>query len=109
MLDTKFIRENKRIAETGIKAKGFDVDIGALLDLDGRRIVLRKKIETLNTERKNNADIKNAEKGRKLKSQLNAYEAEEKSLNESIELLQRRKRQHCFAGDGRKNKLSIRS
>ncbi|KKT16961.1 MAG: Serine-tRNA ligase [Parcubacteria group bacterium GW2011_GWC1_43_61] len=90
MLDTKFIRENKRIAETGIKAKGFDVDIGALLDLDGRRIVLRKKIETLNTERKNNADIKNAEKGRKLKSQLNAYEAEEKSLNESIELLRRK-------------------
>ena len=90
MLDTKFIRENKRIAETGIKAKGFDADIGALLDLDGRRIVLRKKIETLNAERKNNADIKNAEKGRKLKSQLNAYEAEEKSLNESIELLQRK-------------------
>ena len=90
MLDTKFIRENKRIAETGIKAKGFDVDIGALLDLDERRIVLRKKIETLNAERKNNADIKNAEKGRKLKSQLNAYEAEEKSLNESIELLRRK-------------------
>ena len=90
MLDTKFIRENKRIAETGIKAKGFDADIGALLDLDERRIVLRKKIETLNAERKNNADIKNAEKGRKLKSQLNAYEAEEKSLNESIELLRRK-------------------
>lgn len=90
MLDTKFIRENKRGVETGIKAKGFDADIEALLDLDERKGVLRKKIETLNAERKENANAKNVEKGRELKSQLSEYETEEKSLNESIELLQRK-------------------
>jgi len=67
MIDVKYIRENKKEVENGIKAKGFKVDIDSVLELDGKRGVLRKQIEELNAERKKNAETKNIETGKKIK------------------------------------------
>lgn len=84
MLDIKFIRENKREVLKGIKAKGFNVDIDLVLELDKKQNVLRKQIEELNTERKKNADKKNIEKGRKIKEKLSKLEDEMKVINGQI-------------------------
>ncbi|MEK9171063.1 MAG: serine--tRNA ligase [Patescibacteria group bacterium] len=84
MSDIKFIRENKKEVEKGIKAKGFDVDINILLKLDEERNVFRKKIERLNAERKKIAEEKNIKEGKEIKTKLSKLEGAEKSLSEKI-------------------------
>lgn len=90
MLDIKFIRENKKEVEKGIKAKGFSVDIDLLLKLDEERNILRKKIEELNAERKKIAEEKNIKKGKEIKVQLSKLESEEKSLSGEIDAIARK-------------------
>jgi len=90
MLDIKFIRENKKEVEKGIKAKGFDVDIDLLLKLDEERNVFRKKIEELNAERKKIAEEKNIKEGKEIKTKLSKLESEEKSLSEKINAITRK-------------------
>src|SRR3989344_97310 len=84
MIDVKYIRENKKEVENGIKAKGFKVDIDSVLELDGKRGVLRKQIEELNAERKKNAETKNIETGKKIKEKIAKLENDEKILDEKI-------------------------
>lgn len=90
MLDIKYIRENKKEVLNGIKAKGFDVDIDALLTLDEERGILKKTIEELNTERKNAAKEKNIEKGKKIKLKLSKLESEEKNISEKVDDIARK-------------------
>lgn len=90
MLDIKYIRENKKEVEKGIKAKGFDADLDLILKLDQERGILRKKIEELNTERKKIAETRDVEKGRKVKSKLDEFEAEETILAKKIDILLRK-------------------
>lgn len=84
MLDIKFIKENKKEVLKGIKAKGFNVDINLVLELDKKQNVLRKQIEELNMERKKNADKKNIEKGRQIKEKLSKLAGEMKVINGQI-------------------------
>jgi len=87
MLDIKFIRENKKEIEKGVKAKGFNVDIDLLLKLDEERNIFRRKIEELNAERKKIAKVKNIEKGKEIKIKLAELESEEKIISEKIDLI----------------------
>jgi len=89
-MDIKFIRENKKEVEKGIKVKGFDVDVNLLLKLDEERNVLRKKIEKLNAERKKIAEAKNIEKGKEIKIKLAELENEEKIFSEKIGFIARK-------------------
>lgn len=84
MLDIKYIRENKKEVENGIKAKGFDVNIDLLLQLDEERGTLRRKIEEINAERKKIAIEHNVEKGKEIKIKLAELEDEEKNLDQKI-------------------------
>lgn len=90
MLDIKYIRENKKEVERGIKAKGFSADIGALLMLDEKRNKVRKQIEELNAERKKVAEKKNIEKGKELKLKLSELEGEEKNISEKVDDIARK-------------------
>lgn len=85
MIDIKYIAENKKEVEKGVKAKGFDIDINLLVELDGERSVLRRKIEELNAERKQIAAEKNIEKGKEIKIKLAELESEEKEISDKIE------------------------
>ena len=84
MIDIKYIRENKEEVLKGVKAKCFDADIDLLLELDGKRGILRKEIEKLNAERKKAAEAKNVNRGKEIKISLAEIESEEKILEEKI-------------------------
>jgi seryl-tRNA synthetase len=90
MLDIKFIRENKKEVERGIKAKGFDIDINEILRLDEEKGKLRQKIERLNAERKKAAEEKNIKKGKEIKTELSKLEGKEKILSERIDAIARK-------------------
>jgi len=87
MLDIKFIRENKEEVEKGIKAKGFDIDVNLVLDLDEHNRRLEKAIESLNAERKEAADKKNIEKGKEIKIKLAELESEKQIISKKLEEL----------------------
>jgi len=87
MLDIKFIRENKKEVEKGIKAKGFDVDINLILDFDEQNRRLEKEIENLNIERKKAANKKDIKKGKEIKIKLSELELEKKVASEKLEEL----------------------
>lgn len=84
MLDLKFIRANPDKVKAGIKAKGFDVDIDSLVELDNKWLALKREIENLNVERKKAADARDAQKGKEVKEKLANIEAEEKLLGEKV-------------------------
>ncbi|MCX6812882.1 MAG: serine--tRNA ligase [Candidatus Azambacteria bacterium] len=87
MLDIKFIRENKKEVEKGIKAKGFDVDVNLILDFDEQNRGLEKEIENLNIERKKAANKKDIKKGKEIKIKLSELELEKKAASEKLEEL----------------------
>ncbi len=84
MIDIKYIRENRKEVEKGIKAKGFNADIDSLLELEGKRGALRKEIEELNAERKKIAEAKDVNRGKEIKVALAELEGKEKILEEKI-------------------------
>jgi len=84
MTDIKYIRENKKEVLKGIKAKGFNADIDALLVLDEKRNILRKQIEKLNADRKKTAEAKNIKHGKEIKAELAELESKEKKLDGQI-------------------------
>ncbi len=90
MLDIKYIRENKKEVLKGVKAKGFNVDIDALIALDEEINVLQKQIEKLNSERKKAAEEKNIKQGKEIKIKLSNLESEEKILSEKIDSITRK-------------------
>ncbi len=90
MLDIKYIRENPDETEKGVKAKGFEIDIRALLRLDEQNRKLEQEIEKLNGERKKAAAEKNIEKGKKIKTALEKLETEKKPIAEKFDLMMKR-------------------
>ena len=71
MLDIKFIRKNKKDVEESIKERRVDVDLKRLLDLDDKRLDLIKTTENLRHLRKQAAEKKDIEAGKKIKDKLN--------------------------------------
>lgn len=75
MLDIKFIRENKKEVEQTIKKRRLDVDINHLIEIDDKRLELIKTVESLRRQRKEVANKKDVEAGRKIKNRLAKNEA----------------------------------
>ena len=90
MLDIKFIKENEKEVEKGIKAKGFDVDVNLILDFDEQNRGLEKEIENLNIERKKAANKKDIKKGKEIKIKLAELESEKKVTSEKLNELLRK-------------------
>lgn len=88
MLDIRFIRENQEKVIASTEAKGYDVDIQALLDLDDRKRDLQQKVDGLREKRNQiAAKMKGGkpeqsliDEGREVKEQLAELEAELKSV-----------------------------
>ncbi len=55
MLDIKFIRDNADAVQQNAQAKGYTVDIAALLRLDGERRIIAQKADELRERRNANA------------------------------------------------------
>ena len=89
-MDMKYIKENKREVEKGIKAKGFDVDVNLILDFDEQNHRLEKEIENLNIERKKAANKKDIKKGKEIKIKLAELESEKKVTSEKLNELLRK-------------------
>jgi len=89
-MDMKYIKENKREVEKGIKAKGFDIDVNLILDFDEQNRGLEKEIENLNIERKKAANKKDIKKGKEIKIKLAELESEKKVTSEKLNELLRK-------------------
>lgn len=98
MLDIKFIRENKEEIRKAIKNKRVDLDLEKLLKLDEERVKLLQEIEKLSAEKNNlNNLIRSAkndkerksviEKGKKIKSKIDALEPKFKKIGNDFNLL----------------------
>jgi len=57
MLDIKFIRENAQKVQEAIELKGVDLDLNQLLELDKKVLELKKKIQSLQTQKNSNAKL----------------------------------------------------
>ena len=75
MLDIRFIKENKEIVEKAIKDKNAaPVDLDAVIRLYEERKVLQQELERINHSRKEAADSRNTEAGKKLKQEVQSVE-----------------------------------
>ncbi len=84
MPDIKYIRENKKEVERGIKAKGFDADLDLTLGLDEKNRVLEQEIEKLNSERKKTAREKNIKHGKEIREQLVNLEEKKRTVQNEL-------------------------
>lgn len=97
MLDIQFIRDNPEIVAEKSHQKGYEVNIGELLKLDGGRRESLQKIEDLRRQRNEHAaslkkgkpSEEQLEQGRKLKVELSKFEAELNDTEAKLEPLLR--------------------
>ncbi|MFY9462074.1 MAG: serine--tRNA ligase [Candidatus Sungiibacteriota bacterium] len=94
MLDIKFIRQNRKEVEEGLKAKGAKIDIGRLLDVDEKKREKIKLVDDLRAEHNRASDEIASLKGesredriaevKDLKVKLGNAEFEMKALDEEF-------------------------
>ncbi len=80
MLDIKFIRENKDLVALAAKKKHVDFDIETLLSADDKRKELSNKVDEKNKERKEAAEKRDVEAGKRLKGELETLEGDLKNV-----------------------------
>jgi len=90
MIDIKEIRENPQRYKDATKAKGFEVDIDKLLDVDSRLLDAKKTLQNITTEKnrigKSIPKLADAEKKAAL-DQLSQLKQQEEQHNEAIKEL----------------------
>lgn len=92
MLDIQYIRDNPDLVKEKSKQKGYQVDVGTLLQLDGKRRDLVRDIEKLRGERNTLADQlkkgkpseEDIKKGRDLKEKVAKLEKELEPVNKEF-------------------------
>ena len=95
MLDIKFIRENPETVEENARNKGYEVNIGQLLQADAKRRYLQQKADGIRAERnQHTASMKGSkpspadiEKGKDLKESLAKIETKLSSVDTEFEKL----------------------
>ena len=78
MLDIQFIRENPSLVQKASIAKGININIDHVLEIDRKYRELQKTVQEIRAKRNVMAKEQNIEEGKKLKIQL---EKEENALN----------------------------
>lgn len=76
MLDINFIRENLDKVKKAAYDKGVEIDLVELLKIDDKRRDLISKVDGLRHERNEAAEKRDAEKGKKVKAELDSLEDE---------------------------------
>ncbi len=85
MLDIKFIRDNPDIVRAAIKnKKGKPVDIDEVLRLHDERKELRQRIDDLNRQKKEIADARDIEAGKRIKEELQGLEAQHAEIEKKL-------------------------
>src|SRR3990167_446515 len=84
MLDIKFIRNNPDVVKQTAKNKNVVVDIDALLVLDEKRRELQGKADGLNKKKKEFAQARDVESGKKAKEQASTLEEELRITNDEL-------------------------
>lgn len=87
MLDIKFLRENKKTVEEGIKSKGVEIDLKKLLMLDEKLKTLNIDIQKLREERNIVSKKRDIDAGKKIKEELEEKEKKLKQIEEEINSL----------------------
>ncbi|HET8690285.1 MAG TPA: serine--tRNA ligase [Candidatus Saccharimonadales bacterium] len=93
MLDIRFVRENADLVQAAANHKGYQVDVRATLGLDDKRRDLQTRVDTLRTQKNQNAaELKGGrptkeqiETGKKIKAELTQLEGELKSVQEDFD------------------------
>lgn len=85
MLDIKFIRENPQKIQDAAKAKGVEIDINHLLEIDERQRELSQVVQVLREERNKFAKERDIEKGKELKVRLEKEEAALRAVEEELQ------------------------
>src|SRR3989344_6972394 len=84
MLDIKCLRENSKLVAEKSKQKGYPVDVEKLLKVDQNRRKLIEEVDNLRSKRKEAAEKRDEETGKKLKIELKKKEDELKKSNEEF-------------------------
>ncbi len=84
MLDVRFIRENEKLIEETLKKRRVSVDLAHLIEIDDSRLELIKVTENLHRRRKEAAEKKDIESGRKIKEELNKKEEALRAIEEEL-------------------------
>lgn len=95
MIDIQFIRDNPDLVAEKSKQKGYDIDIQALLRLDGERRELLASVEALRAQRNDNADKMKGgqpqpeliEEGKRIKAELAGIEERFNAADEQYQAL----------------------
>ncbi len=80
MLDIKFIRENKELIKEAARKKHIEFDVERLVAVDDKRKELTQKIDDKNRERKEAADTRDIELGKRIKGELDELETAQKEV-----------------------------
>jgi seryl-tRNA synthetase len=87
MLDIKFIRENPKVIQDAVKAKGVDINIEDLLKLDEQYRTDQIELQKLREERNKAAKERNIERGKEIKAQLDEREPRIQELEKKLKTL----------------------
>jgi len=84
MLDIRFIRENPEIVKQAAKNKGVEVDVDKILELDESRRKIQGEIDELNHKKKEFAQARDIEGGKKAKEESAKLEDELRITNNEL-------------------------
>ena len=84
MLDIKFIRHNPNIVKQAAKNKGVEVDVDKILELDESRRKIQGEIDELNHKKKEFAQARDIEGGKKAKEESAKLEDELRITNNEL-------------------------
>lgn len=87
MLDIKFIRENLDLVKAGAVKKHIAIDLDRLIQVDDERRKLIAEVEALNREKKDVANLRDVERGKTIKSELQRVESALEKVTHEWQLL----------------------
>jgi len=90
MIDINLLRENPQLVKERVKAKGVNIDIDTILDLDKKRRVFMKQIEDLKAEQNklSKGNFKeNIEKAKKIKAEIRNLEIQFEAIENDFNKL----------------------
>ncbi len=113
MLDIKFIRENQQEMKEMLRRRRVDVNINHLIKIDDERLELIKVVEKLRHKKKEAAEKKDIEAGKKIKDKLNkpedALRAVEQELEDFLERVPNILSKEVPDGKGEEDNVEIKS
>lgn len=86
MFDIKVLRDNPEKIKEAAKAKGVELDVDHILEIDERQRELSQVVQILREDRNKAAKERDIEKGKEIKAQLDTEEAALKAVDEELSM-----------------------